>query len=284
MDERVCERRIEDLALIGNTHSAALIDLDGTISWLCLPRFDSPALFAALLGDNDNGSWQLCAKDPKAKRTRRYLPDTMILETTIETATGRAIVIDFMPVPEREDRIDVIRLVRGEAGKVELATDIRFRFDYGHVTPWLQRVENGLTAVAGPDAVLLTAPMELENRDFATVAEFTIKEGKSIAFQLTWFPSHVEPPHPRDAEKLLEDTTERWVHWAKSSEYKGPWRDQVERSLITLKALTYRPTGGIVAAPTTSLPEELGGTRNWDYRYCWLRDSTFTLYALLSSG
>ena len=284
MNGRHRDRRIEDLALIGNTHSAALIDLDGTVSWLCLPRFDSPALFASLLGTDDNGSWRLSAKDPTARRTRRYLPDTMILETMIETKSGRAVVIDFMPVPEREDRIDVIRLVRGVAGTVTLTTDIRFRFDYGHVTPWLQRVPDGLTAVAGPDAVLLTAPVELENRDFVTTADFSVEAGDSIAFQLTWFPSHMDPPTPRDPEVLLKDTTERWIRWSGRAEYHGPWRDQVERSLITLKALTYRPTGGIVAAPTTSLPEELGGTRNWDYRYCWLRDSTFTLYALLSSG
>jgi len=276
--------RIEDLALIGNTHSAALIADDGTVQWLCLPRFDSPALFAALLGNDGNGSWRLAAADPAARRSRCYRPGTAILETRFETETGTATIIDFMPVPEHEAQIDLIRIVRGDAGMVEMATEIRFRFDYGRSTPWLRQHEHGLIAIAGPDAVLLTTAVELENRDFATFAKFPVKAGETHAFTLTWFPSHLPTPRPRDPEPLLEETETRWRRWIGRSEYEGPWRDQVERSLITLKALTYRPTGGIVAAPTTSLPEWIGGSRNWDYRYCWLRDSTFTLYALLSSG
>jgi GH15 family glucan-1,4-alpha-glucosidase len=281
---RTAARRIEDLALIGNAHSAALVGRDGTIEWLCLPRFDSPALFASLLGSDQNGSWRLAASDPAARRSRRYRPGTGILETTFRTATGRATVIDFMPVPENENQIDLIRMVRCDAGAIDMVAEIRFRFDYGRTLPWLRRHERGITAIAGPDGVLLSTAVELENRDFATVAKFHISAGETRSFALTWFPSHREVPRPRDPAALLEETETRWRRWVAQMDYDGLWRAQVERSLITLKALTYHPTGGIVAAPTTSLPEQIGGPRNWDYRYCWLRDSTVTLYALVSSG
>jgi GH15 family glucan-1,4-alpha-glucosidase len=278
------DRRIEDLALIGNTHSAAIVTHDGTIEWLCLPRFDSPALFAALLGTDANGSWRMAAADPAARRSRGYRPGTAILQTTFATDTGTATIIDFMPVPESENQIDLIRIVRGDAGSIDMAMELRFRFDYGRSTPWLRRTEQGLTAIAGPDAVQLVTGVALDNRDFATFANFRVAAGETRAFTLTWFPSHLDPPHPRDPFPLLDETELRWRGWIARSDYDGPWRELVERSLITLKTLTYRPTGGIVAAATTSLPELIGGPRNWDYRYCWLRDSTVTLYALLTSG
>jgi GH15 family glucan-1,4-alpha-glucosidase len=277
-------RQIEDFGFIGNTFSAALIGRDGTVEFLCLPRFDSPALFASLLGSDEHGSWRLGASDPNARLSRRYRPGTAILETSFETATGRATIIDFMPLPEIEDRVELMRIVRGDAGCVDMAAEIRFRFDYGHVIPWLQRRDDGVVAIAGPDGVLLTTPVALENEDFATCASFTVEAGRTVPFALTWFRSHVDPPAPRDPLALLDETEAGWRRWSARAEYDGPWRREVERSLITLKALTYRPTGGIVAAPTTSLPEQPGGVRNWDYRYCWIRDSTFTLYALLTSG
>jgi GH15 family glucan-1,4-alpha-glucosidase len=278
------DRRIEDYGFIGNTFSAALIGRDGTMEWLCLPRFDSPALFAAMLGTDENGSWRLAPCDKRAVVSRRYRPGTAILETRFQTETGSVTIIDFMPVPDDETGIHVVRLVRGEEGSVEMATEIRFRFDYGHIIPWLQRWEGCLIAVAGPDAVRLTTPVALENKDFATTGSFTVAAGETVPFVLTWYPSHHRPHEPHDPGPLLEDAEARWRHWIGQSRYEGPWREAVERSLITLKALTYRPTGGIVAAATTSLPERIGGPRNWDYRYCWIRDATFTLYALLTSG
>ena len=283
-EARAGARRIEDYGVIGNTHSAALISRTGTIEWLCLPRFDSGALFACLLGDQDNGCWALGATDPKARVSRRYRRGTAILETRFETETGAATVIDFMPRPGDDFADEVIRLVRGEAGHIDMATTVRFRFDYGRLVPWLQRNADGVIAIAGPDAVRLATPIELENKDFATGAEFTLHAGEYVPFVLTWFPSHREPPPVRDAVALEHEVEEGWRRWSSRSVYQGPWRETVERSLITLKLLTYRPTGGIVAAPTTSLPEEIGGERNWDYRYCWIRDATLTLYALLTSG
>ncbi|HEV8014510.1 MAG TPA: glycoside hydrolase family 15 protein [Stellaceae bacterium] len=277
-------RRIEDYGLIGNTHSAALVSRDGSIDWLCLPRFDSAAIFAALLGDESHGSWRICATGSNVRVTRRYRPGTSILETRLETETGTATVIDFMPPPGDDFVDEVIRLVRGDAGVVEMAMTVMFRFDYGRLVPWLERSVEGITAIAGPDAVRLYTPVDLVNKDWTTQAEFAIHASEYVPFVLTWYPSHREPPAVRDAVALLKKVEQAWQGWSARNTYEGPWHDVVERSLITLKLLTYRPTGGIVAAPTTSLPEAIGGVRNWDYRFCWIRDATLSLYALLTSG
>ncbi len=277
-------RRIEDYGLIGNTHSAALVARDGSIDWLCLPRFDSPAIFAALLGDESHGSWRICAQASDVRITRRYRPGTAILETRFETESGAATVIDFMPPPGDDFVDEIIRLVRGDAGVVAMAMSVVFRFDYGRLVPWLERSVEGIVAIAGPDAVRLYTPIELVNKDWTTQAEFVVHEGEYVPFVLTWYPSHREPPPVRDAVALLRRVEQRWLGWSARNTYQGPWRETVERSLITLKLLTYRPTGGIVAAPTTSLPEAIGGVRNWDYRFCWIRDATLSLYALLTSG
>ena len=278
------ERRIEDYGLIGNTHSAALISRDACIEWLCLPRFDSPAIFAALLGDDDNGAWRLCASDPKARISRRYRPGTAILETRFESRGGAATVIDFMPHPGADGAIELVRLVRGDRGALDFDTAITFRFDYGQLLPWVQANAVGLSAIAGPDAVRLVSTVPLTNKDFATRANFRVRAGETVAFNLIWYPSHMPAPDCRAPEPLLAATEAFWKDWIGRSQYQGPHRDMVERSLITLKLLTYSATGGIVAAPTTSLPEQIGGPRNWDYRYCWIRDATLSLYALLTSG
>jgi len=277
-------RRIEDYALIGNTLSAALVSREGSIDWLCLPRFDSPAVFAALLGDESHGQWKIAASDPKARISRAYRPGTAILETRFETDTGGATIIDFMPPPGDDFADEVIRLVRGDLGAIELNMCLRFRFDYGRLVPWLRSRPDGVLAVAGPDAVRLSTHIKLVNEGWATRAKFTVRAGEYVPFVLTWFPSHRKPPPVRDAMVLAGYVERVWRRWMETSTYRGPWREAVERSLITLKLLTYRPSGGIVAAPTTSLPEEIGGERNWDYRYCWIRDATLTLYALLMSG
>lgn len=277
-------RRIEDYALIGSTHSAALVHRDGSIDWLCLPRFDAAAMFASLLGDERNGHWSLRARHPKAHATRRYLPGTLVLETTWQTPRGTATVTDFMPQPSRDGTHEVVRIVRGVRGTVDLRTELRIRFNYGEWVPWVQRVDGAIHAVAGPDAVRITAGVPLVNEDFASCAEFSVGAGQSMALVLEWFPSHERPPITRDAYSLLEHTTRHWRAWSAHSGYRGEYREAVERSLLTLKALTYAPTGGIVAAPTTSLPEQPGGARNWDYRFCWLRDAALTLYALIGSG
>jgi GH15 family glucan-1,4-alpha-glucosidase len=277
-------RRIEDYALIGNTLSAALVSREGSIDWLCLPRFDSSAVFAALLGDESNGQWKIGASDPQARISRAYRPGTAILETRFETDTGGATVIDFMPPPGDDFADEVIRLVRGDLGAIEMSMSVRFRFDYGRLVPWLRARPEGVIAVAGPDAVRLTSHAKLVNEDWATRATFTVRAGEYVPFVLTWYPSHRKPPPVRDSIFLVSYVEHVWRRWMETSTYRGPWREAVERSLITLKLLTFRPTGGIVAAPTTSLPEEIGGERNWDYRYCWIRDATLTLYALLLSG
>ena len=278
------ERRIEDYGLIGNTHSAALIGRDASIEWLCLPKFDSPAIFAAMLGDDHNGAWRLCARNPKARLSRGYRPGTAILETRFETRGGAATVIDFMPHPGADGAIELVRLVRGDRGAVDFDTAITFRFDYGQLRPWVQANAVGLTAIAGPDAVRLVSTVPLTNKDFATRADFRVRAGETVAFNLIWYPSHMPEPDCRAPEPLLATTEAFWKDWTSRSQYEGPHREMVERSLITLKLLTYQPTGGIVAAPTTSLPEQIGGPRNWDYRYCWIRDATLSLYALLTSG
>jgi GH15 family glucan-1,4-alpha-glucosidase len=277
--------RIEDYALIGNTFTAALVGRDGSIDWLCMPRFDSGACFAAMLGGPENGRWLITPQAKPKAIHRRYRGDTLVLETEFELAGGeRAAVIDFMPIQEREGRVDVVRIVEGRRGSVPMRMEAVFRFDYGRIVPWVRRLNGGISAIAGPDALELRTPVPTRGEDFTTVADFSVAEGQSLPFTLTWFPSHQRVPGPRHAVTMLQKTEAMWRSWSAHCTAGHEWRDAVVRSLITLKALTFSPTGGIVAAPTTSLPEKIGGVRNWDYRFCWLRDATFTLYALLSSG
>ncbi|HXR85719.1 MAG TPA: glycoside hydrolase family 15 protein [Stellaceae bacterium] len=284
-------QRIEDYALIGNCLTAALVGRNGSIDWLCFPRFDSPACFAALLGNKRNGRWQVVPAEPCLAIDRRYQPETMVLETRFRTASGSVLVTDFMPLPRARDmsvapgrRVDLVRIIKGEQGTVPMTMEMIFRFDYGSIVPWVERRRDGLSAVAGPDALLLRTPLELVGRDETTVSEFTIHAGETIPCTLSWYRSHQPEPAAYDPFAALKDATEHWQSWSRRYAAKSEWREAEVRSLLTLKALTYHPTGGIVAAPTTSLPEKIGGVRNWDYRYCWLRDATFTLYALLLSG
>jgi GH15 family glucan-1,4-alpha-glucosidase len=274
--------RIEDYALIGDLHTVGLIDRSGSIDWLCFPRFDSPACFAALLGDEENGHWRIAPVGADRASSRRYRGDTMILETTWETPDGTVRVIDFMP--PRDEQPDVVRIVEGLSGRVEMRSELRFRFDYGSAIPWVRKADGQLGAVAGPDAVWLRSDVPTRGKNFATYSEFEVRAGERVDFVLTWHPSHLEPPMPVEPEVALVTTESFWTDWAERCTYEGEWRDAVMRSLLTLKTLTYAPTGGIVAAATTSLPEDLGGERNWDYRYCWLRDATMTLIALIKSG
>jgi GH15 family glucan-1,4-alpha-glucosidase len=273
---------IEDYALIGDLHTGALISRAGAIDWLCLPRFDSPACFAALLGDDRAGRWRIAPVGAGGATRRSYLGDSMILQTEWDTGDGTVRVIDFMP--PRGDAADIVRIVEGVTGHVRMRTDLTLRFDYGHVVPWVRHHPGGMTAVAGPDAVWLHTEVPLDNHDRATSAEFMVDAGRRVPFVLTHRPSHLPRPEPAHAEPALRDTHRVWQDWIDRHTYDGPWADAVRRSLILLKALTYAPTGGILAAATTSLPEQLGGPRNWDYRYCWLRDATFTLQALLGTG
>ncbi len=273
---------IEDYAFLSDTQSGALISRSGSVDWLCLPRFDSGACFAALLGTEENGCWRFTPKGKTKKCGRRYRGDSMILETEIETAEGRIRFIDFMP--PRGNNPDIIRIIEGLEGKVTLRMDLIIRFDYGSVVPWVRRHHGGLEAIAGPDALILRTPIETHGEDLKTVAEFSVAKGDRVPFVLTWYAPHEEPPQEVRAEHALRDTEDYWRQWSGRNESAGPWQDAVMRSLITLKGLTYAPSGGIVAAATTSLPEEIGSVRNWDYRYCWLRDATFTLFALLSAG
>jgi GH15 family glucan-1,4-alpha-glucosidase len=276
-------RRIEDYALIGNTETAALVGRDGSVDWLCLPRFDSPACFAALLGTPDNGQWKIAPRNaPRAVR-RRYLDGTLVLETVFETETGSVSVTDFMPLP-RHGAVDLVRTVTGLEGEVAMRFEACFRFDYGRVVPWVRRTEDGLRAVAGPDQVRLRTPLKLEAEGLDSVANFTIRKGESVPSVLTWHLSYDPPPPVRNIKGLLDETVAWWRKWSSRCKAPEEWREPVTRSAITLKALTHQRTGGIVAAPTTSLPEFIGGVRNWDYRYCWLRDATFTLYALMVTG
>ncbi|HET9379456.1 MAG TPA: glycoside hydrolase family 15 protein [Streptomyces sp.] len=276
--------RIEDYALIGDEQTAALVGPDGSVDWLCLPRFDSAACFAKLLGDEDNGHWRI-APDGAERCTRRvYRPDTLVLDTEWDTPQGSVRVTDLMP--QRDRAPDLVRIVEGLSGEVTMRSVLRLRFDYGSIVPWVRRVDGHRVAVAGPDSVWLRAEPEVHSwgRDNGTHAEFTVSAGEKVAFVLTWHPSHEPRPPLIDPVPALEQSVADWQAWAARCSYDGPHRDAVVRSLITLKALTYAPTGGIVAAATTSLPEELGGVRNWDYRYCWLRDSTLTLGALVAAG
>jgi len=275
--------RIEDYGLIGDLQTAALVGRNGSIDWLCFPRFDSGACFAALLGDEDNGRWLLAPAGEVRRVERRYREHTLVHELDFHTDEGSVRVIDFMP-PRGVDP-DVVRIVEGLAGEVRMRMQLVIRFDYGWIVPWVRRIAEGARiAIAGPDALALQAPVELYGENFTTVAEFAVAAGERVPFTLTWFPSHHEAPAPIDPEQALEDTCDFWREWAGTCTYNGHWREPVIRSLMVLKAMTYAPTGGIVAAPTTSLPEKLGGVRNWDYRYCWLRDATFALDALVDHG
>jgi GH15 family glucan-1,4-alpha-glucosidase len=273
---------IEDYALIGDTHTAGLVSREGSIDWLCLPRFDSPACFAALLGDRSNGRWLLAPAGGVREVRRRYQGDTLVLETEYRTDDGVVRVVDCMPPRHRDP--DVARVVEGINGRVRMQMDLTIRFDYGSIVPWVRHIDGALHAVAGPDSVWLRTPVPVWGENWTTLADFTVAEGERVPFMLTWHASHRPAPRRIDPVRALGDTEAWWGEWAGGIDYQGGWQDAVIRSLLTLKALTYAPTGGIVAAPTTSLPEQLGGVRNWDYRYCWLRDSTFTLSALMLAG
>ncbi|PZX17070.1 GH15 family glucan-1,4-alpha-glucosidase [Palleronia aestuarii] len=280
--------KIEDYGFIGNMLSCALVSRDGSIDWLCLPRFDSDACFAALLGTEENGRWQIAPEGEILKTHRRYRPGTTILETTFETAEGAVTIIDFMPLSGDAQLVDLIRIVRCDRGRVRMKMDLALRFGYGRRIPWVRKTDSGLQAVAGPDAVEFRAPVALEGEDMRTGASFEIGEGAELPFVLSWHPSHRPDGHIWDPGARLSETEAWWRDWSAQctvgEDDAHPWPDAVARSLLTLKALTFRPTGGIVAAPTTSLPERIGGGRNWDYRYCWVRDASLTLLALLNSG
>ncbi|MET9554006.1 glycoside hydrolase family 15 protein [Streptomyces sp. NPDC006645] len=279
--------RIEDYALIGDMQTAALVCRDGTVDWLCLPRFDSHAVFAALLGTDEHGFWRLGpaspagAEPPRADR-RRYVGDSLILESEWDTPRGTVRVTDFMP--PRDGAPQLIRIVEGVSGRVPMRSALRMRFSYGRVVPWVHQVDNRTVAVAGPDSIWLDTEADTYGKNLTTYSDFTVAPGDRVAFTISWQPSHRQPPALPDPEGSLALTSDFWREWVEHCTYHGPYREAVVRSLITLKALTYAPTGGIVAAPTTSLPEEIGGVRNWDYRYTWLRDAAITLSSLLRTG
>jgi GH15 family glucan-1,4-alpha-glucosidase len=276
-------QRIEDYALIGDCETGALIGRDGSIDWLCWPRFDSGACFAALLGGPEHGRWRIAPSGETLRTERRYRGDTLILETTFVTASGTATLVDFMPAEGTQSRI--VRTVVGVRGEVAMHVELILRFGYGALVPWVTRHERqGLRAIAGPDMVVLHTDVPLRGENLTSVADFVVREGESRSFTLSWRPSHKAPPEAIDAAAALRETEAYWREWSSRCRYEGEFREPVLRSLLTLKALTYGPTGGIVAAPTTSLPEELGGVRNWDYRLCWLRDATLTLIALMDAG
>ena len=277
--------RIEDYALIGDCRTAALVGRDGSIDWLCWPRFDSAACFAALLGTPQHGRWKIRPSEKITAIRRSYRRDTLILETAFETASGAATLIDFMTLEDGEVS-DLIRIVAGKRGRVAMEMELALRFDYGYSVPWVTRLPEGggIRAIAGPDMVVLRTPVEMHGEGLTTVARFEVGEGERVPFVLAYEPSHLAPPPPIDAQAALETTERFWSAWSCGCSFAGEWSEVVRRSLITLKALTYAPTGGIVAAPTTSLPEKIGGVRNWDYRYCWLRDATLTLLALMDAG
>jgi GH15 family glucan-1,4-alpha-glucosidase len=274
--------RIEDYAMIGDCQTAALVSRDGSIDWLPFPRFDSGACFASLLGTPDHGRWLLSPAGNITRSSRRYRDGTLVLETEYQTDSGAVTVVDCMPI--RTARPDLVRQVVGRRGQVAMRTELIIRFDYGSIVPWVRRVDGGIVAIAGPEVLHVRSDVELRGENFKTVAEFTVSEGQTLSFVLTWHPSNEPAPPPIDPDRAVRRTEDWWRKWSAVCTYQGEWREAVMRSLITLKALTYAPTGGIVAAATTSLPEKIGGVRNWDYRYCWLRDATFTLYALLMSG
>jgi GH15 family glucan-1,4-alpha-glucosidase len=275
--------RIEDYALLGDLQTAALVGRTGSVDWLPFPRFDSSTCFGALLGGREHGRWLLAPSSGGPATDRRYREDTLVLESEWQTPEGRVRVVDFMP--PRETKPDIVRIVEGLEGRVRMRTELVVRLDYGAVMPWVMRIDaRTLVAIGGPDALMLRTPVVLEPEGMTHVAEFVVPEGMRVPFVLTWYPSHEPHPDAVDAEQALIDTETFWRTWMSGCRYQGAYPEAVHSSLVALKALTYRPTGGIVAAPTTSLPERIGGQRNWDYRYCWLRDATFTLYALLNAG
>ena len=274
--------KIEDYAIIGDTQTAALVGRDGSVDWLCFPSFDSPACFAALLGDSSHGRWLLAPEGNVSSTGRRYRGDSLVLETEFTTSTGVVRVVDCMPPRERDP--DLVRVVEGVRGEVTMRMELVVRFDYGSIVPWVRNVDGVWRAIGGPDAVSLWSPVPLRGEDLTTQATFTVREGDRLQFRLMWHPSTDGVRQPDGADEAVEHTTAWWELWCKQCTYVGEWRADVLRSLMVLKALTFEPTGGIVAAPTTSLPEQIGGVRNWDYRFCWLRDATFTLYSLLSCG
>ncbi len=275
--------RIEDYALIGDLESAALVGRDGAVDWMCVPRFDSAACFAALLGDRDNGRWMIAPANGEVRSVRRYRAGTLILETEFSTPAGVARVVDFMP-PRSDGPPRLMRIVEGVAGRVPMRLDLTLRPDYGTIRPWIEHAADGIVAVAGPDAFRLSTPLPLDVRDGTVAARFDATEGSRHRFTLSWWSSHRTSPPVEDADSALGRTDEWWRDWSGRGTYAGPYRDAVITSLIALKAMTFAPTGALIAAPTTSLPEDLGGVRNWDYRYCWLRDSVLTLEALLTGG
>ena len=274
--------RIEDYALLGDLQTAALVSRAGSVDWCCFPRFDSGACFAALLGEPKHGRWLLAPATGILRSERRYRQDTLILESVYETAAGAVRIIDFMP--PRNLAPDIVRIVEGLHGRVPMRSELIIRFDYGRTIPWVRRVDDTQVAVAGPDALCLRTPAKLHGENLTTVSEFVVEPGQRVPFVLTWFPSHQPPPPPVDAEVALAEAETYWLDWAAVCRHHGDYREEIHRSLIVLKALTYQPTGGIVAAPTTSLPERIGGVRNWDYRFCWLRDATLTLQAMMHAG
>ncbi len=274
--------RIEDYGVIGDTQTAALVGRDGSIDWLCLPRFDSRACFCGLLGTDDHGCWRIGPADGSLARERRYRDGSLILESDFETSEGAVRLVDFMPPRHRDP--DVVRIVQGLRGRVRMKMKLSIRLDYGSFTPWIRRHDTRLEAIAGPDALSLRTPLHIENALPEMECEFEINEGDCLPFVLVWHPSHERPPDPPDPVQALKETEKWWRDWSAKCTTDCEWDEAVRRSLLTLKALTYAPTGGIVAAATTSLPEKIGGVRNWDYRYCWLRDATFTLYALIQNG
>lgn len=276
--------KIEDYGFISDTQTGALVSRDGCVDWLCLPRFDSPACFASLLGEKKNGHWRFFPDEEVTAVRRCYRDETLILETELETKSGAVRLIDFMP--PRGENADIVRIVEGLRGKVSMQMELIIRFDYGNIVPWVRRRKrfDGLEAVAGPDALILRTPVDTLGKDLTTVSEFTVAKGDRIPFVLTWFASHRDPPRKINPEHALHDTEVFWGDWAKQFQSESKWRDAVVRSLVVLKGLTYAPTGGLVAALTTSLPEQIGGVRNWDYRYCWLRDAALILLVLLRAG
>jgi GH15 family glucan-1,4-alpha-glucosidase len=274
--------KIEDYALIGDSETAALVDKNGSIDWLCWPDFSSEACFAALLGTEENGYWKIAPATGKWKTTRRYRPHTLILETTFEHADGSFRLIDFMPLRQRNSHI--VRIVEGIRGKIAVRMELALRFDYGRTVPWVTSIKDGVRAIAGPSLAVLRSSVPTHGENLKTIAEFTVRRGERITFSLGYGSSHKPNPRKIDAEQALNEVEQRWHKWASRLKYKGKYRDAVERSLITLRAMIFRPTGGVVASVTTSLPEAIGGIRNWDYRYCWLRDTTFTLLALANGG
>jgi len=273
---------IEDYAIIADYQSVALVSKEGSIDWLCLPRFDSEACFAALLGTRENGCWKIAPEGEVRAVRRKYRAGTLVLETEFETDKGAVTLIDLMPISGRGT--DVVRIVAGQRGRVAMRMDLLIRLGYGAIVPWVRAIDGGIEAVAGPDALRLATPVQTHGEALSTVAQFSVAAGERVPFVLTWSASHLPDPGHVDAEQALAESEAGWRAWSDQCTVAGPYREIVQRSLITLKALTYQPTGGIVAAPTTSLPEWLGGVRNWDYRLCWLRDATFTLYALMSAG